>query len=186
MLAGSNALFSVLAAGYGDKNYQWQFEGLPIAGATNSTFSLTNVLSEREGNYSVAVSNVIGGVLSSNAILMLVSKPVILEAPLAQTVVQGGSLTLSVCATGRPSMLGYRWFANGINVATMVLAQTNCFLTITNLQPTSKTNIFYYRVAVTNVAGLTNSPLVPVTILPDNDHDGIPDDWRKSLAALGS
>ena len=99
---------------------------------------------------------------------------------MAQTVVQGGSLTLSVCATGRPSMLGYRWFANGINVATMVLAQSNCFFTITNLQPTSKTNIFYYRVAVTNVAGLTNSPLVPVTILPDNDHDGIPDDWEIS------
>ncbi|HUR45660.1 MAG TPA: hypothetical protein VMZ27_07275, partial [Candidatus Saccharimonadales bacterium] len=118
--------------------------------------------------------------ISSNVPLAILINPAILQAPLSQTVVQGGSLTLSISVTGHPMPITYRWVANGLSIAAFTLPDTKCFLTITNVQPTATTNIFYYRVTVVNAAGFALSPLIAVTILADTDHDGIPDAWETS------
>jgi len=68
---GSTATFSVSAVGTAPLFYQWQKDGNPIAGATNATYNLTNVLSSQAGIYRVNVSNYVNSVSSSNAVLTL-------------------------------------------------------------------------------------------------------------------
>ncbi len=68
-------VFYVGADGQAPLSYEWRHEGVAIAGATNTFFALTNVQLSVAGAYSVAVSNVLGGVLSSN--VMLTVLPVI-------------------------------------------------------------------------------------------------------------
>jgi alpha-tubulin suppressor-like RCC1 family protein len=49
--------------------YQWLFNNEPIPGATNNPLVLTNVASAQAGLYSVIVSNDLGFIVSSNAIV---------------------------------------------------------------------------------------------------------------------
>jgi sugar lactone lactonase YvrE len=67
--AGSGAQFSVTATGRPVVNYQWNFNGTAISGATSSTYSLSNAQSGNAGNYTAVVSNVIGNVTSTAATL---------------------------------------------------------------------------------------------------------------------
>src|SRR5262249_6676420 len=69
--AGANAFFSVGAAGNAPLGYQWRFNGINIAGATKTFLAITSVQSSNKGAYSVAVSNSLGVVMSSDAILLL-------------------------------------------------------------------------------------------------------------------
>ena len=64
---GGSTSLSVNATG-GDNNYQWKKNGVEIAGATDSTLSITDInASQHEGNYTVVVSNAFGSVTSSVA-----------------------------------------------------------------------------------------------------------------------
>jgi hypothetical protein len=56
VLAGSNAVFQVIAPGVG-LSYQWYFNGEPLAGATAASYSRTNVQKPDVGSYAVRVSN---------------------------------------------------------------------------------------------------------------------------------
>jgi len=66
---GSNTEFSVLAAGAIALTYQWQFDNANIAGATNSSYSVTNAQPANGGSYSVIVGNMYGTVTSVVATL---------------------------------------------------------------------------------------------------------------------
>ena len=65
----SNATFTVQASGTGPFTYQWLFQGTSIAGATNSSLILSNLVRSNQGAYSVVVSNFAGAVTSSPAAL---------------------------------------------------------------------------------------------------------------------
>jgi alpha-tubulin suppressor-like RCC1 family protein len=58
------ARLSVAAVGQGPFNYQWRFEGNPLASATDGTLLLTNLQWSQDGAYSVEVSNSFGTNLS--------------------------------------------------------------------------------------------------------------------------
>jgi hypothetical protein len=66
---GAHVLFSVSAGGTPPLTYQWRLDGTNVPGAQSSTLSLINVQPSDSGNYSVAVSNAVGGVVSANALL---------------------------------------------------------------------------------------------------------------------
>jgi hypothetical protein len=88
--AGSNVTFSVVAGGNPNLRYQWFRSllppvGIPIAGATNPTYVITNVQVSQLGIYFVRVTNFFGFVNSSNAAL-----DVRLAAPPANSVLQFG------------------------------------------------------------------------------------------------
>lgn len=70
---GDNITFTVQAAGSRTLTYQWQFNALDIAGATNAVLTLTNASLAQVGTYSVIVSNPFGTVASSPATLTLLS-----------------------------------------------------------------------------------------------------------------
>jgi hypothetical protein len=67
--AGANVQFSVAASGRPGVTYQWNFNGTPISGATGSSYSFSSAQSGNAGNYTVAVSNVMGRVTSNVATL---------------------------------------------------------------------------------------------------------------------
>ncbi|HLP76979.1 MAG TPA: immunoglobulin domain-containing protein, partial [Candidatus Paceibacterota bacterium] len=69
--AFSNATFAASYGGTPPLNYQWWFNGSPLADATNAILALTNVQTANAGLYSVAVSNAFGNDVSSNASLTL-------------------------------------------------------------------------------------------------------------------
>ena len=102
---GSTATFSVTASGTGPLSYQWRFNGTNLAGATGSSLTLSNVQPAQTGLYSVVLSNAVGMVTSSNAVLtVLLPSLITMNIPtisgnnlllgftLSQTV--GGTLTL--------------------------------------------------------------------------------------------
>ena len=74
---GSNATFTVTASGTSPLFYQWLFQGNPVAGATNTTLTLTSAQLASAGGYSVVVSNIAGTNQSTTAALFVVPRPVI-------------------------------------------------------------------------------------------------------------
>ena len=67
----SNATFTVTADASPAPGYQWRFNSVPIAGATDSSYTRFNVQTNDVGNYSVLVTNVAGSLASSDAVLSL-------------------------------------------------------------------------------------------------------------------
>lgn len=68
---GSNASFTVTANGTSPLRYQWFFNDTAITGATNSTFTRTNVQPAVTGNYFVTITNSAGRATSSVVVLTL-------------------------------------------------------------------------------------------------------------------
>jgi hypothetical protein len=60
VLAGQTVTLSTWAVGSVPLNFQWQLDGQPVLGATNTTLILTNVLPAQAGAYAVTVSNPVG------------------------------------------------------------------------------------------------------------------------------
>ena len=81
VIVGRTVSFNVTADGTPPLNYQWNFSGTNIAGATNTTLTLTNVQLNQAGNYTVWVTNTYGSVLSSNAALTVNPPPPCTPAP---------------------------------------------------------------------------------------------------------
>src|SRR5262249_6430615 len=61
---GANAQFTVTATGIPPLTYQWRFNGLNLAAATNSSLTITNVQPINAGNYTVVASNSLGSATS--------------------------------------------------------------------------------------------------------------------------
>jgi formylglycine-generating enzyme required for sulfatase activity len=73
---GQTAQFTVTATGTAPLTYLWQFNGMNIAGATQSTLVITNAQASSAGDYRVVVSNSGGSVISAVAKLTVnPSKP---------------------------------------------------------------------------------------------------------------
>ena len=75
---GQSATFKVVANGSVPLSYQWHYNSdTPLSGATETTLTLTDVQPADAGSYSVVVSNVLGSVTSSNAILTVSLIPLV-------------------------------------------------------------------------------------------------------------
>jgi len=66
---GHAAFFSVTANGVSSLNYQWQFNGTNLFGATTTTLTLPNAFPANAGLYTVAITNAYGSVTSNPAML---------------------------------------------------------------------------------------------------------------------
>ena len=64
---GSVATLEVSAEGPQISGWQWQRNGTPILGATNSSLTITNTLGDGTGTYRLVVTNPAGSAASSNA-----------------------------------------------------------------------------------------------------------------------
>jgi Immunoglobulin domain len=81
---GVNVNFTVGAGGNPPFSYQWQKHGTNIAGATDSSLTLSNVTRAAAGSYAAVVTNAWGSLLSSNASLRVVT-PQYLRVPVLES-----------------------------------------------------------------------------------------------------
>src|SRR5439155_14103128 len=100
--AGATATFSVVASGTPPLTYQWRFNGTNITGATGTSFSIVNAQQANAALYSVLVTNTIGSVLSSNAVLTVTPGPSALRVADASAS-SGGRVTVPVLLTANGS-----------------------------------------------------------------------------------
>jgi hypothetical protein len=75
---GAAASFAVSAYGALPLTYQWQFDGTAIPGATTNTYSIASLQHSQGGSYNVIVSNKLGHITSSNA-LLAIETPYVLQ-----------------------------------------------------------------------------------------------------------
>ncbi len=156
LATGGTASFSTSARGTAPLTYQWNFNGSPLTGATNTTLVLTNVQPAQAGTYSVEVVNAYGAAFSSNATLNTGGAPVINTQPASQAVALGGSVTFTMTATGT-APFSWQWKFNGTNL----LNATNASLTLTNVQ-LSQAGIYSARVS--NLFGSATSSNAILTV----------------------
>ena len=76
---GTDASFSVTASGIPAPAYQWQFNGVPIPGASGSTLLRSAVLFAHAGAYCVVLTNAAGTVTSAVATLTVVCPSIALS-----------------------------------------------------------------------------------------------------------
>lgn len=100
----------VRAIGAG-KTFQWQRNGVNIAGATDSNFVIDNATAANEGNYTCVVSGTCTpSATSTVSVVSVPLRPRITQNPSPMAVCPGASGTLSVVATG--TSLVYQWYKN--------------------------------------------------------------------------
>lgn len=150
------ATFKVIAGGTPALAYQWSFNGTNLANATNAALTLASVQPVNAGVYSVLVSNTAGLTNSANAILTVLTPPMITAQPTNVTVAAGSSASFSVTASGS-SPLSYQWSLNGIHI----VGATNVMLSLTNVQLADEGN---YSVAITNLFGSATSSNALLTV----------------------
>jgi hypothetical protein len=174
---GSNVTFTIGAAGTQPLQYQWQFNGTNVSGATGPSLLLTNVGVEQMGVYTINISNSFG-IANTNITLVVAVRPTFIIQPQPQTVLEGGRVVFTALATPNHPLapLTYRWIRNGVGIQTStvpILVLTNVQIPIPNPIP--------LRCAVTNLAtgaGGVNSTNVQLTVLADFDRDGMADAWE--------
>lgn len=160
---GQTALFTVTATGA--TGYQWRKNGVNISGAISTSYTTpATTLADNGSQFSVAVSNANGTVISPNALLTVNQPPAIITQPVGTTVNAGQTATFTVAATGSPAPT-YQWRKNGSSISGATLA------TYTTPATVAADNGAQFSVVVSNTAGIVNSvnaPLTVVTVTPNN------------------
>jgi hypothetical protein len=156
VVAGSNAVFSVLAGGTPALGYQWRFNGTNALSATTPTLTIANAQLNNVGGYQVVVTNAYGSATSAVATLTMGWPPQIILQPTNQAVFVSSNATFAATATGT-APLAYQWWFNGTNA----LTSTSATLTLTNVQ---LMNAGGYHVVVTNNYGRATSLVARLSV----------------------
>ena len=157
--AGASASFSAVVLGQAPLGYQWQSNGVAIAGATSATLTLTNVQAAASGLYRVAITNSAGWTVSANALLTVVPPPVISVQPQSLATNGGATVSFVATATGPGPQLSYQWLFDGTNLP----GATAATLTLTNVLDSEAGA---YRLLASNSAGSIVSPEAMLTVEP--------------------
>jgi hypothetical protein len=154
----SSVNLTVATIGLSPISYQWTLSGGILSGATNYFYSIPSIQLSQQGDYQVIVSNPYGSVTSAVAHVSIVLPPAITSQSPNANVLAGNSFSLSVIASGTPT-LTYSWkFENST-----ITGATGPTLTVTNAQ---SINEGAYRAIISNAAGSVTSAVVSVRVLP--------------------
>jgi len=122
---GSDVTFGVTATGSPPLTYYWLKDGATIPAASYSTLTLSDVTPGDAGAYSVIVSNMAGSAASSNAVLTVVSPPVVtwIGPSNGASFPAGSDILLTARASDSDGSVSFvEFFANSINLGRVVSA----------------------------------------------------------------
>jgi pectate lyase len=165
ILPGATATFSVVAGGSDPLSYQWYYNtNTLLTNATDFILTITNIQPGNAGSYSVAVSNIAGGVISSNASLTVNTSPVapvFNSQPVSLVVLAGSAGSFTAVAVGT-APISYQWSKNG----TPISGATSTTLSLSNVQTADDGS--YTLTASNSVGRVTSNPaqLVVTTTIP--------------------
>src|SRR5262249_24203964 len=112
-----------------------------------------------------------------SATLSVMVPPVFIFRPVAQSVVQDGSVTFSAYAVAYPLPLTNERRKGSLGFLTNIVYDNASFLTLTDVQTNAAAN---YNLVLRNRDWPFGVPSgqAALTVLPDADGDGIPDSWE--------
>ncbi len=160
-LTGSNVTFTVAADGTAPLNFLWRLNGANLAdnsrinGSTNSTLTISNLLTSDAGNYDIIITNSVGSITSSVAVLAVYQLPTFTTQPIGRSIVPGLPASFTANVTGT-TPFSFQWQLNGTNI----LNATNLTYSITAV---SSNDFGIYNLVASNTAGVTISADTPLT-----------------------
>jgi len=157
--AGQSASFFVTTSGTAPFTYQWYKDGVAIAGATASSYSLTAASAGNAGAYTVTVSNSAGSITSTAATLSIaaaVVAPSISTQPTSLSVTASQNATFAVAATGT-APLSYQWYKDGVAVS----GATSLSLSLSTV---ATSDAGAYTVKISNAAGSVTSSVANLSV----------------------
>ncbi len=161
--AGKSVTFSVVASGIAPLAYQWKWygtnlsDGGQISGSTSNSLTISNLNDRNAGPYSVAISNLAGVAISSNAFLSIIDPPLITSQPISQRVGVGSTVTFNVGSSGTYPFQ-FQWKFNGVNLPG---ATSSVYV----IPAATGTNAGNYLVTVGNFAGSVTSSNATLSVL---------------------
>jgi len=175
-VVGGSATFSGAGAGSPPLAYQWQFDGAPLAGATNSTLTVSNAYFTSAGAYALVIANGAGSITSAPAALSVLPPPtfanltngLVLHLPF-----EGNQLTDTSGSGNDAQMSGLPTFAPGI------IGTSAIYVSTTN-------SIAYNSIYVNPNTNLTFGPTDNFSVAFWVSYTGLPDDLPMIGNAVGS
>jgi hypothetical protein len=168
-IKGANATFTVSATGETPLYYQWEFLATngtltTLEAGTNAidaSLTITNVQTTDFGTYSVIITNILGSITSSNAVLTPEVAPAITNQSSNVTVPFGGTAVFIIGVSGAP--LNFQWFFGNtaLTDASNYTGTATSSLTISNA---TRANQGSYHLTVTNALGSANSSQLTLTV----------------------
>ncbi len=155
---GGNATFTVSASGAAPFSYQWQKGGVPLSGATSSSYTIDTVSLGDAGTYACVVTNSVSSVTSSAATLTVTVPvaPTIATQPASVSGYVGTSVTFTVIANGT-APLNYLWRKDGVVINGATAA--SYAISVAQLSDAGS-----YTCLVSNVAGSATSNAATLTL----------------------
>ncbi len=180
---GQNTFFTVIATG-DSLHYQWQKNGVNIAGATNSTLNFIPAHYSDTGNYVCVISNNCGTDTSANAHLNMNIPPAIVTQPHNLSKCLGQDATFSVIASG--DSLNYQWLKNG----NLIPGASQSTLILNNIQYSDTASyvchIWNNCGEIYSNAGVLNINILPViTVQPNKTSSCLGDSETLYVVATG-
>jgi hypothetical protein len=138
-----------------DYTYQWQYNGLNIPNATNSSY-----VANASGQYNLVVTAYIYSATSSPLYISVKQKPSVIVTPLNTIQCAGTNVTFNAAAIG-DGPISYHWYKNSLSISTA----TNSQFSILNCQ---LSNAGTYTCVASNTCGpsTSNPTSLTVTALP--------------------
>ena len=178
---GSSVSLSVTPGGLAPFTYRWLKNGTnlvnggEVSGSTTNVLTLNPVGTNDAGSFSVVISNIVGSVTSTPAILTVGFAPNVTNSPQGLVLVVGSAASFSVTAGGT-APLAYQWQKNGAALADggEILGSKSNLLSLSAVTTSDTAN---YSVVITNAFGsVTSAPasllvgIIPVvTNAPQNE-----------------